>query len=256
MTDSMTKANVFKALHVKGDPLVLYNIWDAGTARIVAAAGAKAVATGSKPVASALGYEDGENVPLSLALENISRVVAAVDLPVTMDIEGGYGPRPEDVAATVGKVIAAGAVGYNLEDQVIGGSGLHETSAQATRIAAGVAAAREAGIPIFCNARTDLFLKTPRESHDAALVDQAVERAKAYADAGSDGFFAPGIADEALIGRLVEAIDVPVNIIALPGVPARRVLAGLGVARISWGPVPWRKMASWLEEEARAAISG
>ncbi len=254
MTSQADKARTFHALHVKGDPVVLFNIWDPGTARIVAGAGAKALATGSAPVAMAFGYTDGENIPRDLALDNVRRIAGASELPLTVDLEGGYGAAPAIVAETVSLAIAAGAIGFNFEDQVVGTKDLYATDVHEKRVAAAVAAAAASGIPAFVNARTDLFLKAPREEHDDALVDRAVERAKAYADAGAHGFFAPGLADERLIGRLVEAVALPVNIIALPGVPPRPVLAGLGVARISWGPVPWRRMAAWLEAEARAAM--
>lgn len=252
MTDQAEKARAFHALHVKGDPVVLFNIWDPGTAKIVADAGARAIATGSKPVASAFGFEDGEKMPLDLALENFRRIVAATDLPVTMDLEGGYGTDPQTVAHSVTRAVQAGAVGFNFEDQVVGTAELHPVDRQAKRVEAAVRAAEPSGA--FVNARTDLFLKIGRDDHDGALVDKAVERAKAYAAAGAHGFFAPGLADEGLIGRLVDAVDLPVNIIALPGVPDRPVLASLGVARISWGPVPWRRMAAWLEAEAKAAM--
>jgi 2-methylisocitrate lyase-like PEP mutase family enzyme len=255
MSDQAERARTFKALHVRGDPVVLFNIWDPGTARIVADAGAKALATGSKPVASAFGFDDGEKMPLDLALENIRRIVEATALPVTMDLEGGYALEPGEVARNIDAAMRTGIVGFNLEDQVVGGSGLHPLDVQVARVAAAAKAARAVVQDAFVNARTDLFLKHPREAHDAALVDQAVERAQAYADAGADGFFVPGLADEALIGRLVEATDLPVNIIALPGVPPKERLAALGVARISWGPVPWRRMATWLDAEAKAALA-
>lgn len=255
MTSQADKARTFHALHVKGDPVVLYNIWDPGTARIVAGAGAKALATGSAPVAMAFGYADGEKMPLDLALDNIRRIVAATDLPVTMDLEGGYGVDTGTVAASVSRAIEAGAIGFNFEDQIVGTANLHDIAVQSKRVAAAVAAVKASGVTAFVNARTDLFLKAAREAHDDALVGHAVERAKAYADAGADGFFAPGMADERLIGRLVEAVALPVNIIALPGVPPKERLAALGVARISWGPVPWRKMAAWLEAEAKAAFA-
>lgn len=256
MNGQVQRARAFHALHVKGDPVILYNCWDPGSAKIVAAAGAKAIATGSWPVAAAFGFADGEKIPLALALDNISRIAAAVDLPVTMDLEGGYGISPEAVAATVAQAIAAGAVGFNFEDQIVGGEGLHDIDIQTKRIAAAVAAVKASGVPVFVNARTDLFLKAKPDAHGAALLDQAIERAKAYERAGAHGFFAPGIADAALIGKLTAATALPVNIIALANVPPRAELAKLGVARISYGPVPYRKMAAWLEEQARAAISG
>jgi 2-methylisocitrate lyase-like PEP mutase family enzyme len=256
MSDQIQRARAFHALHIKGDPLILYNCWDPGSAKIIAAAGAKAIATGSWPVAAAFGFADGEKIPLDLALGNISRIVASVDLPVTMDLEGGYGAAPDTIAATVTQAIAAGAIGFNFEDQIVGGEGLHSIETQTKRIAAAAAAVKASGISAFINARTDLFLKAKPEAHDDALLDQAIERAKAYEQVGASGFFAPGLGDAALIGKLTEATALKVNIMAFPYVPPRAELAILGVARISYGPIPWRKMAAWLEGEARAAISG
>jgi 2-methylisocitrate lyase-like PEP mutase family enzyme len=256
MSDQAQLARNFHQLHVKGDPVVLYNCWDPGSAKIIAAAGAKAMATGSWPVAAAFGFADGENIPFDLALGNISRIVAAVNLPVTMDIEGGYGVEPEKVAQSVRQAIEAGAVGFNFEDQIVGGEGLHSIETQTKRVVAAAAAVKASGIPAFLNARTDLFLKAKPEAHDTALLDQAIERAKAYEQAGANGFFAPGLGDATLIGKLTEATALKVNVMAFPHVPPRAELAKLGIARISYGPIPWRKMAAWLEAEARAAISG
>ena len=253
-TTQIERALAFHALHVKGDPVVLFNIWDPGSAKIVAAARAKAIATGSWPVAAAFGYPDGEKIPLDIAMDNARRIVAAVELPVTVDLEGGYGIEPTIVTQTVASAIAAGAVGFNFEDQVVGGSGLHDVSVQVERIAGAVAAVAESAIPAFINARTDMFLQAKPDEH-AGLLDSAIERARAYEQAGAHGFFAPGLADETLIGRLIEAVSLPVNIIALAHVPPKKRLAELGVARISYGPIPWRRMATWLENEARQAIS-
>lgn len=249
----MSKANLFQSLHVKSDPVVLFNVWDPGTAGIVQSAGAKAIATGSWPVAAAHGYADGEIIPLKMMLDNLSRIVAAVDLPVSSDIEGGYGTVPEDVAKTVEQVVKTGAVGFNFEDQIIGGQGLYDIAAQSARVAGAREGADRAGSNIFLNARTDLFLKAKPEDH-ASHLDEALTRAKAYADVGANGFFAPGLTDEGLIKRLCADCPLPVNILALPHAPAAGVLADLGVARISHGPVPYRKMAAWFEEQARAAI--
>lgn len=256
MSDQITSAQTFTALHVKGSPVVLYNIWDPGSAQAVARAGAKAIATGSWPVAAAFGFADGEKIPLELALDNVRRIAAAVDLPVTMDLEGGYGVEPAAVAATVKRALDAGAIGFNFEDQIVGGSGLYDIPTQAERIAAVKDAVDKSGVPAYINARTDIFLKAKPEAHDSALLDQAIERAAAYEQAGATGFFAPGLGDEGLIERLCKATALPVNIIALAHVPPRQRLAELGVARISHGPVPYRKMVVWLEEQAKAAISG
>ncbi|MEM7301405.1 MAG: isocitrate lyase/phosphoenolpyruvate mutase family protein [Pseudomonadota bacterium] len=254
MPTQAEKSVQFTALHVKSDPVILYNVWDAGSAQIVDKAGAKALATGSWPVAVAHGYADGENIPFSLVVENTRRIADATDLPVSSDIEGGYGTSPQEVAASVSEIVKAGAIGFNFEDQVVGTSDFHEKTFQAERIAAAREAADALCSGVFINARTDLFLKAKPETHDGAMLDEAIERAAAYADAGASGFFAPGLADEKLIERLCASVSLPVNIIALPHVPDSKTLASLGVARISYGPVPYRKMAAWLEEQAKAAI--
>ncbi|MGB0411519.1 MAG: isocitrate lyase/PEP mutase family protein [Pikeienuella sp.] len=245
-----TKTAMFHALHVPGDPVILFNIWDPGSAAAVAAAGAKALATGSMPVALAHGFQDGEQMPRPLALDNIKRIAAATDLPVTADLEGGYDVGTEIVEETARLAIEAGAVGFNFEDQIVGGSGLHDIETQQERIKAARAGAPEA----FLNARTDIFLKAAPETHDAAMLAEAIERAKAYRDAGASGFFAPGLVDEALIARLVENGGLPLNILAFPHAPPNARLAELGVARISYGPIPWKRMAAWLEGEARAVF--
>jgi 2-methylisocitrate lyase-like PEP mutase family enzyme len=242
----------FARLHVKGDPLVLYNCWDAGSAAAAERAGAKAVATGSAPVATALGYKDGQDVPLEVALDSARRVCAATALPVSIDFEGGYATAPDEVAANVVRLRETGAVGCNFEDQVIGGEGLHSIAFQGERIAAIRTAI---GHDFFVNARTDLFLKAPRDMHDAAMLDEAIDRAKAFADAGASGFFAPGLVDLALIERLCAAVALPVNIIALPGAPDRAALAKAGVARISYGPLPYKAALAAFEDGVRAAMA-
>lgn len=246
------KSAAFHALHVSGDPVILFNIWDPGSAVAVAAAGAKALATGSMPVAIAHGFQDGEMMPRPLAMDNIRRIAEATDLPLTADLEGGYAVGGEIVEETARLAIEAGAVGFNFEDQVVGGDGLHHIETQKDRIRA----ARNGAPDAFLNARTDLFLKAKPETHDAAMLDAAVERAKAYADAGASGFFAPGLVDEALIARMVEESGLPLNLLAFPHAPPNARLAELGVARISYGPIPWKRMAAWLEGEARAVYEG
>ncbi len=249
----MSKADLFQSLHVKSDPVVLFNVWDPGTAGIVKSAGAKAIATGSWPVAAAHGYADGEIIPLNTMLDNLTRIVAAVDLPVSSDIEGGYSAAPSGVADTVAQVVKAGAVGFNFEDQIVGGQGLYDITTQSARVAGAREGADRAGANIFINARTDLFLKAKPEDH-ALHLEEALARGLAYADVGANGFFAPGLTDEGLIKQLCADCPLPVNILALPHAPSAGVLADLGVARISHGPVPYKKMAAWLEEQARAAI--
>ena len=254
MSSQQENARIFADLHCKGDPVVLFNIWDPGSARAVAAAGAQAIATGSAPVAMAHGFGDGEKIPLETALDNAARIVTATDLPVSLDFEGGYAADPEGVAANAARALETGVVGFNFEDQIVGGEGLYDIPVQAGRIAALRGACGAAGVDAFINARTDIFLKAARDTHSQAMLDAAVERAAAYAAAGASGFFAPGLADEGMIAELCSRVALPVNIIALPGVPDKASLAAAGVARISYGPVPYRGMIKWLEEQARAAL--
>jgi 2-methylisocitrate lyase-like PEP mutase family enzyme len=245
-----SKFETFAALHVPGDPVILYNIWDVGSAHAVVAAGAKALATGSHPVADANGWPDGQQVPLDFALANATRIVNAIELPLTVDFEGAYSADPEEGAANVARLAATGAVGCNFEDQVIGGEGLHSLDLQVLRIAA---IRRAVGDRFFINARTDLFLKT--QTYDDALIDQVVERGKAFADAGASGFFVPRLSEPQQIERVVREVPLPLNVIAFPGAPDKSVWAGAGVARISHGPFPHRVLMKQFEEMARAAIS-
>ena len=248
------KARAFAALHIPGSPVILFNAWDPGSAKSVAEAGAKAIATGSWSVAAANGFSDAEALPFDLALANAERIVKAVDLPVTLDFEGGYAVEPPELAANFALVLSTGAIGCNFEDQVVGGEGLHPVKVQAARIEALRREAERAGIPAFINARTDIFLKAGPEAHDAAAVDQALERAHAYADAGASGFFVPGLADERLLARVCESSPLPVNAMMFPGMPSTKRLAELGLARISHGPGPYRHAMKALTEAARAAL--
>jgi 2-methylisocitrate lyase-like PEP mutase family enzyme len=240
----------FAALHVPGDPVVLYNIWNVGSALAVVAAGAKALATGSHPVADANGWPDGQQVPIDFALANAKRIVEAVELPVTIDFEGAYSADPEEGGANAARLKATGAVGCNFEDQIIGGEGLYPLDRQVKRIAA---IRNAVGDAFFINARTDLFLKT--QTYDDVLVDQVVERGKAYADAGASGFFVPRLADPGQIERVVRDVPLPLNVIAFPGAPDKKVWADAGAARISHGPFPHRALMAKLQEMAREAIS-
>jgi 2-methylisocitrate lyase-like PEP mutase family enzyme len=255
MADQRSRADEFRLLHVAGDPLVLFNAWDAGSARAVAAGGARAIGTGSWSVAAAHGYPDGESLPLDLAIGNLERIVRAVDLPVTIDLESGYGTQPADVARTLTRAIKAGAIGCNLEDSVIGGNSLYDPVEQSARIRAARAAAERLSIPAYINARTDVFLLAEANRHDATLVEIALQRAAAYAAAGASGLFVPGLTDAELIGRLCTASPLPVNVMVLPALPPRAVLSRLGVARISHGPGPYRAAMRFLESAAREAFA-
>lgn len=248
------KARLFASLHRKGDPVILYNVWDAGSAAAVAAAGAKALATGSAPVAFANGFADGEQVPMQRLFELARSIVSATELPVSIDFEGAYATDPGEGARNVGLLLDTGAIGLNFEDQVIGGEGLHPAGEQAARISAIRAMATRRDAELFINARTDLFLKEKDASAHAALMPEAIARARAYADAGASGFFAPGLDSAELIGALCDAAPLPVNIIMRPGVPDAATLAKLGVSRISHGPYPYRAMIERLTEAARTAL--
>src|SRR3954465_3437875 len=173
----------FAALHVPGDPVILYNIWDVGSALAVVRAGAKALATGSHPVADAHGWPDGQQGPIDFALANARRIINAVEPPVTIDFEGAYSADPEEGGENARRLAETGAVGCNFEDQVVGGEGLHPLDLQVKRIAA---MRRAVGAQFFISARTDLFLKT--QAYDNALIDRVIERGKAFADAGASGF--------------------------------------------------------------------
>jgi 2-methylisocitrate lyase-like PEP mutase family enzyme len=243
------KIEDFAALHQPGKPLVLFNIWDAGSAVAVAKAGAKAIATGSWGVAGAHGIGDGEKLPIETALATLKEIVAVTDLPVSIDMEAGYGSGAASVGMSIQRAADAGAVGINLEDK----DPVTRTLFSAADASARIAAAAATGI--FVNARADLFILTPRADHDAALVDQVIERAKAYADAGARSLFAPFLLDAVLIERLCRASPLPVNILTGPSCPDHKTLASLGVARISHGHGPWAAAMDWLETQARAALT-
>ena len=243
------KARRFRALHIPGDPLVLYNIWDAASAQAVCAAGAPAIATGSWSLAGAQGYRDGQAIPLDLLEMIVRRIAASVDAPLTVDAEGGYGEPPDTVADTAERLIAAGAIGLNFEDQIVGGEGLHDTARQAERIRAIRARAEALAIPVVINARTDVFLKTPRADH-AGVAAEAKARAAAYADAGADCVFLPGLVSEAVIAEMAAAAPAPINVMVMDGAPPIARLAELGVARVSHGPGPFRAMLAWLQSAA------
>lgn len=253
MADQGRRAEQFYALHVPGKPLILFNIWDVGSAKAVAAGGAKAIATGSWSVANANGFADGECLPLALAIENLRRIAGATDLPVTIDLESGYGDTPEEVGESVRLAIDAGAVGCNLEDSFPVNGKLREPAAQAERIRRARATADATGIRLFLNVRTDVFFQTPAERHDDSMLHEAIARGRVYAQAGADGLFAPGLADITLIARLAKESPLPLNVMVGGSTPPLRMLAENGVARVSHGPRPYILAMKALEEAARAA---
>jgi 2-methylisocitrate lyase-like PEP mutase family enzyme len=245
----MSKFETFAALHVPGDPVILYNIWDVGSALAVVKAGAKALATGSHPVGDAAGFGDGQKVPLDYVFANAGRIVEAVEVPLSVDFEGAYSDDPDEAGRNVALLAGTGAVGCNFEDQRIGGEGVHPLEQQVRRIEA---IRRSVGDEFFINARTDLYLKV--QEQDDSLLEHVIERGKAFADAGASGFFVPRLADPRQVERVVAEVPLPLNLIAFPGAPPKSEWASAGVARISHGPFPHRALMEQLTEAARAAI--
>ena len=247
MTDQVA---AFKALHMPGDPLVLFNIWDAGSARAVAKAGAKAIATGSFGVAEAQGFADGEDFAIEDALRNLERVISVTDLPVTIDFESGYGATAAAVGKSVARARAAGAAGINMEDRMPGETALLPVSEAAERVAAAAATG------LFVNARSDVYRGLKVENYAQHVIDAVIERAEAYAKAGAGGLFVPFLGDHATIKAICAASPLPVNILWGPGRGTRAELAALGVARISYGHGPWAAAMDWVSQQAKAVFAG
>ncbi|MFJ8769612.1 isocitrate lyase/PEP mutase family protein [Streptomyces clavifer] len=220
-------ARLFRSLHTPAAPLALANAWDVASARVIEAAGAPAIATTSAGVAWSLGSPDGDFLARDRALKLIDRIVAAVAVPVTADIEGGYGKDAADVAETVAGVLAAGAVGVNIED------GTRPPAELASRLATARQSADRAGADLFLNARIDTFLLGLGDP-DTRL-KETLDRAHLYVDAGADGIFVPGVTDTATIAALARDISVPLNVMAGPGAPRVAEFGALGVARVSLG---------------------
>lgn len=217
----------FHALHAKGELLRLPNAWDAGSARLFEACGARAIATTSAGLAWSLGYADGNCVPVR-ALADAAREIARVtSVPLSVDAEAGLAKDPATVGETVAALLAAGAIGVNLED------GSDPAALLSAKIEAAKRAGARAGIALFVNARTDVFLKrlVPKERAQ----EETIARGLAYAAAGADGFFVPGLADPETIRAVAAAVDLPLNLMLVPGLPKPRELQALGVRRVSAG---------------------
>jgi 2-methylisocitrate lyase-like PEP mutase family enzyme len=245
-------AETFHGLHKQGDPLVLFNAWDVAAAKAIAKA-SPAVATSSGAVASALGYADGEVAPFDMVTGLVSRITASVSVPVSIDLEAGYGDTPEAAAKSATRILKAGAIGINIEDGLSGGKRqLVSPDQHAAKIKAVRDAAEKLGIRLFTDARTDPFL-LKFGSPDECL-NEAARRAKAYADAGADGIFVPGLTDLALIEKFAQLTPLPVNIMVTQGVPEIPDLARAGVRRVSLGP--WPMMAAMrVVGQAAAAVA-
>jgi 2-methylisocitrate lyase-like PEP mutase family enzyme len=239
-------SNDFRNLHTPGDPLVLYNIWDAGSAASVANAKPHAIATGSWAMAKAQGYDDGEEMPFPQVAQIVAQIVKAVDLPVTVDFETGYAGNLETLRANIDTLLSHDIVGVNFEDRLIAGSGLRDTQDQCARIKV----LRQASQDLFINARCDLMFDGSKPDIQAERIDDLLERAKAYADSGADGLFVPGLATPDLIEDLCKRSPLPVNIMRMDDTPISE-LAALGVARISHGPRPYMQLMKALSEQAK-----
>lgn len=244
------KVAEFRALHVPGNPLILINIWDAGSAKAVAGAGAKAIATGSFGVAGAQGRADGEDFPLGDVFGNLGRILSVTDLPVTIDMESGYGADPAAVGVSVGRAKAAGAAGINMEDRLPGATELLPVAEAVARYRA----AADTGI--FVNARCDTFRGADAAKDGDVLVAATLERARAYADAGAGSLFVPFLLDPKCIGAICDASPLPVNILRGKGGPTHSELAALGVARISHGHQPWAAAMAWLAAQTEQVLGG
>jgi 2-methylisocitrate lyase-like PEP mutase family enzyme len=249
MPDLAARARTLLDLHTAPEILVLANVWDVVSARVVAGTdGVRALATASHSIAATFGYEDGENIPLDLHLDMVGRIVAAVDLPVTMDFEAGYG----DAGETARRAIEVGVVGGNLEDQM---KPLDEAVAA---VAAVLAAGRDAGIDFVLNARTDVFARAPRGADRGPLVEEAIRRGRAYLEAGAPVVFVPGAILREEITALVDALGPQkLSVIAVPkhSLPVRE-LEALGVARVSTGPFMQRVALTALQDAVAAVVGG
>jgi 2-methylisocitrate lyase-like PEP mutase family enzyme len=240
----LEKAEKFTALHVKGTPLVLYNAWDAGSAKAIVKSGAQAIATSSWSVAAAQGYDDGEILPISIAEQVIRKIASSVDVPVTVDFEGGYSDDDDKLSSNISRLIDLGIIGVNFEDRIVKGKGLYDIDRQAKRIAAIRRAAEHKNVPLFINARTDVFLG------NSADVEELLHREKAYVAAGASGFFIPGVTNADQIRRIVEETTLPINVMVMEGVPSNDELSKLGVARVSYGPIPYIETMEALQKKA------
>ena len=244
----MNKAATFRALHTGPDILVLPNAWDAGSAKLMETLGAKAVATSSAAVAWSHGYADGHHMPVETAVQAVREAVRVLSVPLTADIEGGYSDDPKAVGETAARVIDAGAVGINLED----GGGSAELLA--AKIEAVRAAADKAGIALFINARADVYLR--RLAEGEAAVAETLRRAALYRAAGADGLFAPGVAEAGHIETLARECGLPLNVMAMPGVPLAAELQKLGARRLSSATGISRAALHATAEATRAFLAG
>ncbi|HVJ53335.1 MAG TPA: isocitrate lyase/phosphoenolpyruvate mutase family protein [Aliidongia sp.] len=250
-----SKADRFRALHRPGEPLLLVNGWDAASIRAIAAAGLPAAATSSYAMAASLGFADGETVPKELVIGLAGRIASAIEVPLTVDIEAGYGESPTMAAETVGALLRAGVVGINVEDGLVGGvRRLADPSAHGEKLEAIRDRAWEMSVPLFVNARIDTYMLDEIEAGDR--LNETVRRAERYLEAGADGIFVPGLVQPEEIAALVKAVPAPVNVMATAQSLPLRQLAALGVARVSLGAWPHLAMLGRLRQAAGEIAEG
>lgn len=226
MTANPSAAAIFRGLHERG-LLILPNAWDAGSARLIESAGARAIATSSAAVAWSHGYPDGDVLPVALLAATIAAIARVVRVPVSADIEGGYSSDPAAVADVVARVIDAGAVGINIED------GTAPPDLLCAKIERARAAAAKSGVALFINARTDVYLESL--APEDRRVDESIARAARYREAGADGIFVPGVVDSNALRAIVAGVTLPLNVLARNGLPPARALEALGARRLSAG---------------------
>jgi 2-methylisocitrate lyase-like PEP mutase family enzyme len=247
------KADQLRKLHTTGRILILPNAWDVASARIFEDLGYPAIATTSAGIAASLGYPDGQHISRDEMLDMVGRIARAVHVPVTADLEAGYGPTTDDMVATVKAMATAGAVGMNLEDITGSDESTHvDLATQIEKIRAIRRAGESIGVPLVLNARTDIYLMPigPAETR----FDRTVERLRAYRQAGADCLFAPGVKDADTIAKLVRAIDGPLNILLSAGAPTIRELEQMGVARASAGSGVMRASLGYARRVARELL--
>lgn len=246
MTSQTQTAETFRALHAAPEILVLPNAWDAASAALMEMAGAKAVATSSAAVAWSHGFPDGNALPVDRLVATLEAIARTISVPLTADIEGGYSDDPDQVRETIARVIGAGAVGINIEDGK-GGPDLLARKIEAARGAAGAA-----GVPLFVNARIDVYLY--RLAEGEAALSETLSRARRYQGAGADGIFVPGPAAPELVARLAREIALPLNVMGRAGVPTAKALQDLGVARLSSATGPFRAAYATLATAMEAFL--
>lgn len=237
-------------LHKKSHPLFLFNVWDAGTAKIIASAGAEAIATSSWSVAEAQGYTDGQIMPFSDLLVIVKNIIKAVDIPVTVDFEAGYAQEIDEVCKNFTALIATGVAGINFEDQNMTDGGIFGIKEQSARIATLRRVADKLGVNIFINARTDVFLQEGDQKKHNDLIEDVISRGRAYREAGASGFFIPGTTDRTLIKKVCDEVDLPVNVMDLSDNPDIEAYGQSGVSRVSIGPKSWIDFSTYFKSKS------